>query len=67
MRSHNGWGGKLSISYKGVETSLEQTRFKIVRLTAMRNGPKRTISASGGFGRLQIVLEPDTGRCAEGG
>ena len=25
---------------------------------------KRTISASGGFGLLQIVSEPNTGRCA---
>ena len=38
--------------------------FKIVRLTAIRNGPKRTISASGGLGLLQMVSKPDTGRCA---
>ena len=30
----------------------------------IRNGPKRTISASGEFGVLQMVSEPDTGRCA---
>ena len=28
------------------------------------NGSKRTISASGGLGTLQMVSEPDTGRCA---
>ena len=35
-----------------------------MRLTAMCNGPKRTISASGGLKLLQMVLELDTGRCA---
>ena len=39
-------------------------RFKTVRLTALRNGPKRTISTSGGLGLLQIVSEPDTKQCA---
>ena len=29
----------------------------------IRNGPKRTISASGGLGRLQMVSELDTERC----
>ena len=28
-----------------------------------RESPKRTISASGGSGLLQMVSEPDTGRC----
>ena len=28
------------------------------------NGAKRTISASGGLGLLQMVSEPDTGLCA---
>ena len=39
-------------------------RFKTVRLTAIRNGPKWTISASIGLGLLQMVSELDTGRCA---
>ena len=30
----------------------------------IHNGPKRTISTSGGLGLLQMVLESDTGRCA---
>ena len=30
----------------------------------IRNGSKRTISASGGLGLLQMVSEPDTGRYA---
>ena len=34
-----------------------------MRLTAIRNGPKRTIPASGGLGLLQMVSEPDTERC----
>ena len=29
-----------------------------------RKSPKRTIFASGGLGPLQMVLEPDIGRCA---
>ena len=28
-----------------------------------RESPKRTISAGGGLGPLQMVSEPDTGRC----
>ena len=35
-----------------------------MRLTAIRNGPRRTISASGGLGPLQMVSEPDTRWCA---
>ena len=35
-----------------------------MRLTAIHNGPKRTTSASGGIGLLQMVLELDNGRCA---
>ena len=31
---------------------------------AISNGPKRTISTSGGLELLQMVSEPDTGRCA---
>ena len=37
---------------------------KIVRLTVIRNGPKRTIYASDGLGLLQIVSEPDISQCA---
>ena len=36
--------------------------FKIVRLTAIRNGSKRTISASGEFELLRMVSESDNGR-----
>ena len=35
-----------------------------MRLTAIRNGLERTISASGGLGRLQMVSKPDRGLCA---
>ena len=30
----------------------------------IRNGPKQTISASGGLGMLQMVSESNIGRCA---
>ena len=33
-----------------------------MRLTVIRNGPKRTISTSDGLGLLQMVLKPE--RCA---
>ena len=39
-------------------------RFKTVRLTAIRNRPKRTISTSSELELLQMVSEPDTERCA---
>ena len=29
----------------------------------IRNGPKRTMSASGGFELLQMISERDTGQC----
>ena len=31
---------------------------------ALCNGPKRTISTSGGLGLLQMVIEPDIELCA---
>ena len=37
---------------------------KTMRLTAIRNGTKRTISTSGGFEPLQMVSKPNTGQCA---
>ena len=53
MKSHIDWREEQSI-----------TRFKTVRLTAIRNRRKRTISTSCGLRLLQMVSEPDTGRCA---
>ena len=48
VRSHIGWRGKRNISYKGVETSPLQTRFK-----TLRENPKgKTRSTDGGHGRL---------------
>ena len=35
-----------------------------MRLIAVRNGPKRTISASGRLALLQMVSKLDTGQCA---
>ena len=35
-----------------------------MRLTAIRNKPTRTISASSGLWLLQMLLEPDTKWCA---
>ena len=39
-------------------------RFKNLEGKPERKSPKRTISASGGLGLLQMVSEPDTERCA---
>ena len=47
MRSNIGWRGERSIPYKSVET---------VKLTVIRNGLKRTISASGGLYILLSLL-----------
>ena len=33
-------------------------------LKTLRESPKKTIFASGGLGLLQMVSEPNTGRCA---
>ena len=49
VMSHIGWGGEQTTIYKGKPE---------------RESPKRTISASGGSGSLQMVSEADTGRCA---
>ena len=38
MISHISWRGEQNIPYKGMETSLEHTCFKTVRLTVIRNG-----------------------------
>ena len=73
VRSHIGWGGEQNILYKGVETSHEhsnqtrpsqQTRFKNIERKSERESPKRSISASGELGLLQIVSESDTEQCA---
>ena len=64
MRSHLDWRGERNIFYKGVETSHYQTCFKTVRLTAIRNRLKRIISTSGELEPLQMILKPDTKRCA---
>ena len=34
-----------------------------MRLTTIRNGAKQIISTSGGFERLQMILELDTEQC----
>ena len=39
-------------------------RFKDLEGKPGRESPKRTISACSGFGPLQMVVEPDTRRCA---
>ena len=64
MRSHIGWRVKQIILYKGVETSLYKTSFKNLEGKPEWENPKRTISASGGLGLLQMVSEPDTRQCA---
>ena len=63
MRSHIGWGGERSVLYKGVETSLQLTCFKNFEGKLERENSKRTIFARGGFGLLQMILEPDSEQC----
>ena len=41
--------------------------FKTLRLAAIHNELKRTISTNDGLGLLQMKSEPDTGRCASEG
>ena len=41
-----------------------RVRFKNLEGKSERESPKRTISVSGGIEMLQMVLEPDTRRCA---
>ena len=53
------WGGEPTTIYKGVETFPKSIEDKLER-----ENPKTTISASGGSGTLQMVSEPETGRCA---
>ena len=55
MRSHIGWRGKRNILYKGMETSPWQTRFQNLEGKPEKESPKRTISANGELGLLQIV------------
>ena len=61
VRSHTPLRGERSIPYKGVETSPYKTRFKTVRLTAICNGSKRVISASGRLGLSLMVSGLNTG------
>ena len=61
MRSHIGWRGERSIFYKGVETS--PYVLKNLEGKPEKENLKKTIFASGGLELLQMVLEPDTGRC----
>ena len=45
----------------GVEISLYQTRFKNFKRKYERESPKRTISASGGFGHYKWFESPTPG------
>jgi len=51
VMSHIGWGGEQTTIYKNIETFSYKTRFK-----PLRGNPKRTITASGGFGPLQFLF-----------
>ena len=53
VRSHIWLEGERNIVYKSENFSLIDV-FKTVMLTAIRNGPKRTISASGGLVLLHL-------------
>ena len=58
MRSHIGWRGEAF--FIRVWKSLPSIHV----LKTLRESSKKTISASGGIGLLQMVSEPDTVRCA---
>ena len=60
MNKFIGWRAEQNISYKGVESSILHMRFKTLRLTAIHIEPKRTISISSGFQRLQMVSDLKT-------
>ena len=60
MRSHIGWEEENETPFIRVWKPVPSQRF----LKTLRESPKRTIYASGGPGPLQMVSEPDTGRCA---
>ena len=55
MRSHVNWREERSIAYKRVETSPYPTRFRNFEGKLKRKSSKRTISTSGGHGRLHHV------------
>ena len=63
VRSYTGLRGERYISYKSMETSPSKMRCKIVRLTTIQNGSKRTISASGRLELLQMISKLNTGAC----
>ena len=61
----------LCFCWRGNETflirvwkSLPSGRFKNLEGKLGRESPKRTISTCAGLGLLQMVSEPDVGRCA---
>ena len=54
VKSHIGWRGERSISYKGVKVFSYQTRFKNFEGKPKKKSPKRTISVSGSLGRYKI-------------
>ena len=58
MRSHVGWGGETF--FIRMWKLLPSIRI----LKTLRESPNRTISARGGLGLLQMVLESGTGQCA---
>ena len=62
MRSHIGWGRERSILCKSVETFFPRRRvLKTLRGSAEK--PKKDNICNGGLGPLQMVSEPDIGRC----
>ena len=44
----------------GLDFLYSRRVLKTVRLMMIRNGPKRTISISGGLGLLQLMTQPTT-------
>ena len=59
------WSPDITSTLIGVGLDPLRSRriLKVMRLTTLHNGLKWTISTSGGFELLQMILEPDIERC----
>ena len=63
VRFQIGWRGNETFLIRMWKSLPNKCVLKTVKLITIRNGSKRTISTSGGFGLLQMISELDTGQC----
>ena len=62
VRSHVGWGGEQNIFFIRAWKPLPNKKKNLEGKPGSKN-TKRTISPSGWLGALQMISEPNTGRC----